>query len=131
MHIWNAYKYIHNRLAQSRHVRIAACVGSRLWKSTLQPHSTGNAGTHLHPQGQDGVICNTLKPAVFNVLCVRTLCGVPLQPGMLSWQTWSFRTTASKLLILGKVFNCNCWFLIVRMLCQLPKPKPNLSNHQI
>ena len=39
--------------------RRAACVGSRLWKSTLQLPSTGNAGSHLHPQGQDNVICNT------------------------------------------------------------------------
>ena len=57
MHNWNAYKYIHNKLAQSRHVCIAACVGSKLWKlkSALQPHSTGNAGSHLHPQGQAGL----------------------------------------------------------------------------
>jgi hypothetical protein len=33
------------------------------------------------------------------------------------------------LLIASKVFNCNCGFLIVWMLCHCPKPKPKQQAH--
>ena len=107
------------------------------WLKTLAVNTsapaTGNAGSHLHPQGQDGVICNAWKPAVFNVLCVRTLCGVPLQPGMFSWQTWSCRTLLLSCWLLAKFSTAilGSWLLGFCASCPSLSPSNNHIWHDV